>query len=1412
MDFWFLLIFILAVLLASSRTEAQTPTTHMTSGTTDLPNPTTTIPIPVTNPLSTTTTAPTTTTFPPPPATATPTTITTSLPESTSLPEATTITTSLPEATTITTSLPEATTITTSLPEATTITTSLPESTSLPEATTITTSLPEATTITTSLPESTSLPEATTITTSLPEATSSPEASTITASLPGATSPPEATTITTSLSGSTSPPEATTITTSLPEATSSPEASTITTSLSGSTSPPVATTITTSLPEATYSPEATITTSSPEASTITTSPPEVTYSPEATTITTSLSGSTSPPVATTITTSLPEDTYSTEATITTSSPEASTITTSLSGSTSPPVATTNTTSLPEATYSTEATIMTSSPEASTITTSLPEATYSPESTTITTSLSEATSPPEATTITTSSTEASTITTYSPEATTITTSLSGSTSPPVATTITTSLPEDTYSTEATITTSSPEASTITTSLSGSTSPPVATTNTTSLPEATYSTEATIMTSSSEASTITTSLPEATYSPESTTITTSLSEATSPPEATTITTSSPEASTITTYSPEATTITTYSPEATTITTSLSEATSLPEATTITTSSPEAITITTSLPESTTITTSLPEVTYSPEATTINTSLSEATSPPEATTITTSLPESTTITTLIPSPTTASPAATTTPPPPPPPPTTTTAAAPTTTTPPTTTPLVCNNGGVSQNGLICICPDEWAGETCSEPNFCEGQRVGGFNFPQTPIGWFAYSEETCDKDTSNADKPRASARCSSFPNGSISFNSLQEFQCDVTLSDVQQNLTSPAQLETLAASTQILTSKPEQLTAENVTAAADIANTLLLSPNATESVRVAAVATVSQLLNASVPDDTKENNTTLRLTQTLDQLSLNLSASLNSNQSNVVQPNLVVQSAQIPAANTQGVQFTSLKGESGSFVANRIKLNTNTSTVEVGDKFAADALILIRFPPEAANSRQRPTNVSLGFVLYQNGNFFRSRLYRGPRASIRVLSASVTGQERSVVPQHVEMHFRPTLKNGTSLYNFACVFWNYSLGDWSTAGCSKGNASDGVLRCFCNHTTNFAALWSFKEQYEYAKPLQVISIVGLSFSIFGLVVTIIHHIKENFYRSAQKNKNSKIALLCICISLLAFIITFLSGVQNSNKQNDTKQEISNETNQVLTSDEYVEPDRGSCTAVAALLQFFLVATFMWNTVYGTQLVLLIRTMRHTLPPHWTSVSVAAGWGVPAVIMAITLGATYSVRNPLGYRREEFCWLAALNKDNQFDFGKPMFWGFLLPVGLMLIYNIVLLVLFSLTICKTDPMLTSTNPSSLRKKFLSSISLAVLLGLSWSLGYLVLVTTGEANTVFSILFCICTSTQGLLIFILFTARTPTFRATVSRSLQYVSSVNIPLNYTTYSLWKNSGKSTSSESYRDIKDETKTL
>ncbi|XP_033182358.1 adhesion G-protein coupled receptor G7-like [Anabas testudineus] len=173
-------------------------------------------------------------------------------------------------------------------------------------------------------------------------------------------------------------------------------------------------------------------------------------------------------------------------------------------------------------------------------------------------------------------------------------------------------------------------------------------------------------------------------------------------------------------------------------------------------------------------------------------------------------------------------------------------------------------------------------------------------------------------------------------------------------------------------------------------------------------------------------------------------------------------------------------------------------------------------------------------------------------------------------------------------------------------------------------------------------------------------------------------------------------------------------------------------------------------------------------------------------------------------------------------------------MFWGFLLPVGLILIYNIVLLVLISLAACRADSKLSRyhrktrhylSGPQGLRgpykgtetnstkhwtwtKKFLTSFSLTVLLGLSWTLGYLVLVTTGHSHLVFSIFFCLCTTTQGFQIFILFTARTRTFRATVSKSVQYVSSVNIPLHKTKYSFTNSWDTTTTCESYRDLKDE----
>ncbi|XP_029612980.1 adhesion G-protein coupled receptor G7 [Salmo trutta] len=705
-----------------------------------------------------------------------------------------------------------------------------------------------------------------------------------------------------------------------------------------------------------------------------------------------------------------------------------------------------------------------------------------------------------------------------------------------------------------------------------------------------------------------------------------------------------------------------------------------------------------------------------------------------------------------------------------TTSTTTIPTTTSTTTTPPLVCINGGELQS-RVCICPDEWTGETCSEGNFCNSTIIGDFFFPRTTVGWSAYSEELCDEKTTSAGLPRASARCLN-DTGSPMFGPPHELQCEFTLSEIQGNISSsPGDLLQLAFSTQILTSQPEQLSADNITTAAQIANTLLQSANITEDIAVAAVTTISQLLNAS-EESTQERDAVQNLTETLGNFSLD-------QHSNVVQPNLAVQSVQVQS-DSVGIQFTALTGRSGNFVANRIHLNTNTSELVADKGGSADVQIVIKFPLVL---RSKNTNHSIGFVLYQNDRFFRSRVFSASSGtSRRVISANL-GQVSGL---HVEMLFKPTAVHNASLYDFACVSWNYMLKDWSTYGCSKVNHSEDDLRCFCNHTTNFAVLMSYRKDFKYAEALNWITILGCSMSIIGLSLTITFQIAT---RKSRKS-NPTVLLVSVCVCLLIFTLLFMLGVDNPHKQLD-KPEIQKD-NILPLSDTHTERDRGPCTAVAVLLQYFLLGTFTWNTLYATHVFLVIRNSLATSPSHFTAYTVAIGWGLPAVVVALTLGISYRVDDPLGYRQEEFCWLAALDPKGNFDFKLPMFWGFLIPVAFMLIFNTVMLIYFAVTTCKTNPHLTSTRHTSMKKKFLSSFSLAVVLGLSWILGYLLLITQNQTMyTILNISFCVLTTTQGLQIFILFTARTAVVKKMMADALKSVSSVEIPLHTGRFSLWR---------------------
>ncbi|XP_051979671.1 adhesion G-protein coupled receptor G7-like [Xyrauchen texanus] len=394
-------------------------------------------------------------------------------------------------------------------------------------------------------------------------------------------------------------------------------------------------------------------------------------------------------------------------------------------------------------------------------------------------------------------------------------------------------------------------------------------------------------------------------------------------------------------------------------------------------------------------------------------------------------------------------------------------------------------------------------------------------------------------------------------------------------------------------------------------------------------------------------------------------------------------------------------------------------------------------------------------VGFVLYDNDQFFQSQSFKSSSENKRrVISANL--QEKHEL--EVEFTIPQSIDSTKSLHDFACVFWSYSKKDWSAEGCTKAEIISGHPTCNCKPNekhVNFAILMTFSVNYQYSEALHWISITGCSLSVVGLAVTAVYQVMT------RKSRGGSPTLLVVnlCLSMTIFYLLFIFGINKSEQH--TKEIQFSEQNMVPESDHYQDPDQGPCTVITALLQYFLLATFTWNTLYGANVYLLFKNKVSGTPTWFPKVAFAVGWGFPAVIVGISLGSTYSVENPLGYRREEFCWLASLDQKQNFDMRKPMFWGFLLPLMIMLISNTALLLFFSRNVCRTNPNLNMTRQTPLKKKILSSFSLAVMLGLSWVIGYIMLTTHEKTlNLILSVVFCLCNTTQGIQIFILFTLK----------------------------------------------------
>ncbi|XP_061176024.1 uncharacterized protein LOC133184975 [Saccostrea echinata] len=388
-----------------------------------------------------------------------------------------------------------------------------------------------------------------------------------------------------------------------------------------------------------------------------------------------------------------------------------------------------------------------------------------------------------------------------------------------------------------------------------------------------------------------------------------------------------------------------------------------------------------------------------------------------------------------------------------------------------------------------------------------------------------------------------------------------------------------------------------------------------------------------------------------------------------------------------------------------------------------------------PESALQNIGDNTVAFTAVKYDNiGSKFDTENSGKRNSTIdsSVLSLTVDNLDAGL-SGNITLTFQRISKNVSANNSISeCVFLYEPKHLWNKTGCtvSTSLSDSSQTVCECNHLTNFAILMSLhdtegkKISAEDKKWLTMISIVGCSFSIVGSVATIVIYLY--FWRYIKSRRSVLIINLCAAL-FFAYMLFLTAG-------NQTK----NET---------------GCTIIAALLQYFFLAMFCIMLALGIDLAVAILDVFSTRSS--SAVLLLLGWGLPAAIVGITLGATelHDIGN------ETFCWLR-----------NSALYGFIVPALMIISVNFVIVALVMKTMFSSSFMVKK----SLKEKTISGVrgmsALLPILGLTWIFGIL---SIDSSTVVFEYLFAIFNSLQGLFIFLFHVLLNNQVRQAMSRKIR---------------------------------------
>ncbi|XP_029329391.1 adhesion G-protein coupled receptor G4 isoform X1 [Mus caroli] len=302
--------------------------------------------------------------------------------------------------------------------------------------------------------------------------------------------------------------------------------------------------------------------------------------------------------------------------------------------------------------------------------------------------------------------------------------------------------------------------------------------------------------------------------------------------------------------------------------------------------------------------------------------------------------------------------------------------------------------------------------------------------------------------------------------------------------------------------------------------------------------------------------------------------------------------------------------------------------------------------------------------------------------------------------------------------------CAFWDFDtnngLGGWNPSGCKLKESNINYTICQCNHLTHFGVLMDLSRSTVDAvneRILVIITYTGCGISSIFLGIAMVTYIA---FHKLRKDYPSKI-LINLCTALLMLNLAFL-------------------VNSWLTSFQKV----GLCITAAVALHYFLLVSLTWMGLEAVHMYFALVKVFNTYIPNYILKFCLAGWGIPAITVAIILSVRKDLYGTLS-PTTPFCWI---KDDHIFYISVVAYFCLIFLMNLSMFCT----VLIQLTSVKSQSQ--KTRKKMILNDLKGTISLTFLLGLTWGFAFF---AWGPVRIFFLYLFAICNTLQGFLIFVFY-------------------------------------------------------